>query len=244
MEKGKGASMTAARIAAKLLRRLAAIDTPTVCNTMDLLKVEQASRGFVTQPFVCLDPGAGPVVGFARTATCRAVEPSSRSPAEDRRFAEAYVDYLASGPRPSIIVVQDLDGERAGFGALWGEVNSNVHKALGCLGLVTNGSVRDVDMWAEGFHAIAGSIGPSHAHVHHVDFGSDVQVLGMWVRNGDLVHADRHGAVVIPKEVAPLIPETAARQARREAVILEACKDPDFTVEKLKKAFRAAEHVR
>ena len=232
--------MAEADIDDELLGRLAAIDTPTVCNTMDVLDIGQASRGFVARPFVRLDSGAGPVVGFAKTATCRSVEPSSRSPDEERRFVEAYFDHVASASRPSICVMQDLDGDRAGFGAMWGEVNSNVHKALGCLGVVTNGGVRDVDAWADGFHAIAGSIAPSHAHVHHVDFGSDVLVLGMWVRNGDLVHADRHGAVVIPKAAAALIPEVAARQARREAIVLDACKDPAFTVDKLKKAWRDA----
>jgi len=233
-----------AAITKTLLKQLAEIDTPTICNTMDILDVRQASKGFVTEPFVCLDPDAKPIVGFAKTATCRAVEPSSLSVKDSAALTSAYFDYLDKGPKPAICVMQDLDGERAGFGAMWGEVNSNIHKALGCLGLVTNGSVRDVDMWAPGFQAIAGLIGPSHAHVHYVDFGGDVQVLGMWVKDGDLVHADRHGAVVIPKEIAPKIPETAALQARREAVILDACKDPGFTLAKLKKAYKAAEKVK
>ena len=232
-----------AAITPKLLRQLAKIDTPTICNTMDILKVEQASRGFITQSFVCLKPEMKPVVGFAKTATCRAVAPSSLSKGEEVELREAYWDYMASRPQPSICVMQDLDGERAGFGAMWGEVNSNLHKALGCLGLVTNGSVRDVDMWAEGFQAIAGLIGPSHAHVHYVDFGRDVHVLGMWVKDGDLIHADRHGAVVIPAEVAHRIPETAALQARREKVILDACKAKGFSVAKLKKAYKAAGEV-
>ena len=235
--------MAHGNITAALLAELAEIDTPTICNTMDVLKIAQASRGFVTEPFVCLDPGAPPMVGFARTATCRAMAPSSLSPEDDLALREAWLDRLAAGPHPTVCVMQDLDGERAGFGAMWGEVNSNVHKALGCLGVVTNGSVRDVDMWAEGFQALAGSIGPSHAHVHYVDFGRDVQVLGMWVSDGDLIHADRHGAIVIPRDIAHLIPETAARQARREAVILEACKAPGVTAGTLKRAFRAAAEV-
>ena len=231
-------------ITPKLLKQLAKIDTPTICNTMDVLDIEQAGRGFITQSFVCVDPRAKPIVGFAKTATCRAVEPSSLSRAEETKLREAYWDYMASKPAPSICVMQDLDGERAGFGAMWGEVNSNLHKALGCLGLVTNGSIRDIDMWAPGFQAIAGLIGPSHAHVHYVDFGRDVQVLGMWVKDGDLIHADGHGAVVIPRAIAHRIPETAAMQARKEKVILDACKDKNFTLAKLKKAYRAAADVK
>ncbi|MBT6512976.1 MAG: RraA family protein [Alphaproteobacteria bacterium] len=232
-----------AAITKKLLAQLAEIDTPTICNTMDILDIGQASKGFISQPFVCLDPEAKPIVGFAKTATCRAVEPSSLSSKDSAALTSSYFDYLAAKPSPNICVMQDLDGERAGFGAMWGEVNSNIHKVLGCLGLVTNGSVRDVDMWADGFQAIAGLIGPSHAHVHYVDFGLDVQVLGMWVKDGDLVHADGHGAVVIPQDIAHLIPETAALQARREAVILDACKAPGFTLAKLKTAYKAASKV-
>ena len=232
-----------AAITKKLLNQLAEIDTPTICNTMDILCVEQASKGFITQSFVCIDPDAPAIVGFAKTATCRSVEPSSMSASEAANLRESYWDYIAAKPQPGICVMQDLDGERAGFGAMWGEVNSNIHQALGCLGLVTNGSIRDVDMWADDFQAIAGLIGPSHGHVHYTGFGGDVQVLGMWVKDGDLVHVDGHGAVVIPRDIAHLIPETAALQARREKVILDVCFDKNFSLTKLKKAYKEAAKV-
>lgn len=233
-----------AAITKKLLAQLAEIDTPTICNTMDVLKIEYASKGFITQPFVCIDPEAPPIVGFAKTATCRSLEPSSMSPAEATNLREAYWDYIATKPQPGICVMQDLDGERAGFGAMWGEVNSNIHQALGCLGLITNGSIRDIDMWADNFQAIAGLVGPSHGYVHYVGFGGDVHILGMWVKDGDLIHADGHGAVVIPKDIAHQIPTTAAMQARREKVILDACFDKKFSMAKLKKAYKDAAKVR
>ena len=97
-------------------------------------------------------------------------------------------------------MIEDLDGEHAGYGAFWGEVQSNVHKALGCLGTVTNGSVRDIPMIPDGFQMLAGSISPSHAYVHVVEFGGEVNVHGMATRSGDLVHADRHGAVGVPPD--------------------------------------------
>src|ERR1700759_1180098 len=123
-----------------------------------------------------------------------------------------------------------------GRGRFWGEVQSNVHKALGCLGVITDGSIRDIDQWAPGFQALAGSIGPSHAFVHAESFGGEVRVAGMTVRSGDLIHADRHGAVVIPLDVAAKVPDAAELCGRRETPILEIARSPEFTLEKLKEA--------
>src|SRR5262249_61256690 len=120
-----------------------------------------------------------------------------------------------------IAVIQDLDGRDSGFGAFWGVVMSAVHQGLGRLGWVTDGSIRDIDQWAPGFQALAGSIMPSHAHVHLHDFGKEVRVAGMLVRSGDLVHADRHGAVTIPATVAAKIPAACELLARRQAVLLD-----------------------
>ena len=118
-------------------------------------------------------------------------------------------------------MIQDIDGPDVGYGAFWGEVQSNVHKALGCLGVITDGSIRDIPQWAPGFRALAGSIGPSHAWVHAENFGGEVRVAGMSVRSDDLVHADRHGAIVIPIDIAARIPDAAELCGRRETPILE-----------------------
>jgi regulator of RNase E activity RraA len=111
-----------------------------------------------------------------------------------------------------------------GHGAFWGEVQSNVHKALGCLGVVTSGSVRDIPMIAPGFQMLAGSIVPSHAYVHVVDFGIDVNVHGMAVKSGDLVHADRHGAVVVPVDKIDAMRAALDGLSAREARIIAAAK--------------------
>ena len=92
-----------------------------------------------------------------------------------------YLDYVAAQPQPGIAVIQDLD-DVVGFGAFWGEVQSNIHKALGCLGVVTNGSIRDIPLIAPGFQMLAGSLAPSHAYVHVVDFGGNVNIHGMAVQ--------------------------------------------------------------
>jgi regulator of RNase E activity RraA len=135
-----------------------------------------------------------------------------------------YLDYVAATPRPSVMVMEDLDGEHAGYGAFWGEVQSNVHKALGCLGVITNGSVRDIPMIASGFQMLAGSIVPSHAYVHVVDFGIDVAVHGMAVKSGDLIHADRHGAIVVPTEKIAAMRAALDGLSAREAKIIAAAR--------------------
>lgn len=143
---------------------------------------------------------------------------------------------------PSISVIQDIDGTDVGYGAFWGEVQSAVHKALGCLGVITDGSIRDIPQWAPGFQALAGSIGPSHAYVHADNFGGEVRVAGMTLRSGDLIHADRHGAVVIPLDVAARLPDAAELCGRRETPILDIARSPDFTLARLKEALaRSAE---
>ena len=133
------------------------------------------------------------------------------------------------------MVIQDLD-DPAGYGAFRGEVQSNVHKALGCHGVVTNGCVRDIPMIATGFQLLAGSIAPSHAFVHVVDFGGAVTVHGMAVKNGDLIHADRHGAVVVPIDRISAMRSALEVLTKKEARIITTARTPGVTVEKIKTA--------
>ena len=135
-----------------------------------------------------------------------------------------YLDYVAAEPRPSIAVIQDLDDE-VGYGAFWGEVQSNIHKALGCLGVVTNGSIRDIPMIAPGFQMLAGSLSPSHAYTHVEDFGIPVTVHGMQVNSGDLIHADQHGACVVPLEINRQMKAALDDLNAREARIIKAAKE-------------------
>lgn len=227
---------------ASLLEALARYDTPTICNAMEIVAPERRLIGYTTQPLVCPFPELPPMVGYARTATIRATSASSLSPADQRAQRLAYYEYCGTGHGPRISVIQDLDGINIGFGAFWGEVNSSVHKALGCLGVITDGSIRDIPAWAPGFQALAGMVNPSHAYVHIDGFGSDVCVAGMTVRSDDLIHADQHGAVVIPANVAAKLPEAAELCGRREDPILSIARSPSFTLEKLKEALaRSAE---
>jgi len=225
------------------LDALKAYDTPTICNALEVVAPERRAHGFNRRPLVAPFPALKPVVGYARTATIRSREADRRSKEEARALRIRYYEHIAERPLPSLAVLQDVDGPDIGFGAFWGEVQTNLHKALGCLGVITDGSVRDLDAMAEGFFVLAGSVMPSHAHVSLVEIGGAVSVAGMIVAAGDIIHADRHGAVVIPPAAVRKIPEAADRIARREKVLLDAAKRPGFSVEELKRALAEADEI-
>src|SRR5260370_10589598 len=180
------------------LEFLQSIDTPTVCNLIEIVAPERRGSGYRVKPMHCPFPQLPAMIGFAKTVTIKAKDAIAAGDASYMQRRLEYLDYVAAEPRPSIVVIEDLDGEHAGYGAFWGEVQSNVHKALDCLGTVTNGSIRDIPQIPEGFQMLAGSIGPSHAYVHVVEFGGAGNVHGIAAQSGDLVHADRHRAVVVP----------------------------------------------
>lgn len=225
------------------LEALETFDTPTICNALEIVAPDRRAFGFNRRPLVAPFASARPVVAFARTATIRSREPDPRGPRDARKRSLAYYEHVAAGPRPSITVIQDIDGPDSGLGAFWGEVNSHIHKGLGCAGVITDGSVRDLDMWAKDFFVLAGSIMPSHAHVHVVDVGTVVNVAGMIVSPNDVIHADRHGAVVVPADVIKLVPAAAALIARREKVIIDASKGPDFSIDRLRQAFEEVAEI-
>ena len=230
-------------VSAEILDALKSYDTPTICNALEIVAPERRAIGFTVEPLVCARPNLPPIVGYARTATIRARQPTTLNSAAMKDLRLSYYEYIASGPMPAIPVIQDLDAPTQGYGAFWGEVQSNVHKGLGCPGGITDGSIRDLDMLAPGFQLLAGRIGPSHAHVHLVGHGQTVNVAGMVVASGDLVHADSHGAVVIPLKLAAEVPPACELLGRKEAVILDAAQRPDFSFEVLRQAMADAEDI-
>jgi len=213
------------------LRRLS---SPTVANAIETFNCRPRSEGFMRAEIRCMFPELPPLVGYAATARIMA----SRPPAEGTRISpERWWDYLLSLPAPRIVVLQDLD--HPSLGAFWGEVQANIHRALGCIGAITDGGVRDlVEVAALDFAFFAALVQVSHAYVHLVDFGGPVNVGGLLVRPGDLLHGDRHGVVQIPLDLAAKIPEAAAAVERQEREIIAACQAPDFTPEQLKKTWR------
>jgi regulator of RNase E activity RraA len=229
-------------IGTELLDHLKAFDTPTICNALEVVTGVRLTTGFTTAHMVCAFPDMQPIVGFARTAQIKAATPSPLPPAEAKKLRIAYYEQLVTGPTPVITVLQDMDPD-PGFGAFWGEVNTAVHRGLGVLGCVTNGSFRDLDAIDPRFQLLGGKIGPSHAHVHVEAIGVPVEIFGMKVEPMDLIHADRHGAVVIPKDVALGLPEAIDLCIRKEKPILDAARSGHFTIDELKAAFAAAEDI-
>jgi len=227
-----------------LIRDLQSVDTPTVCNALELLAPERRGYGFTTQALVCARPELPPMVGVARTATIRAAHPSHLTGQDARDMNDGYYAYVDDGPKPSITVIQDLDDAQRGYGAFWGEVNSAIHRGLGCLGVITDGSIRDIPDIAEGFQLLADRVVPSHAFVHVVNYGQPITVAGMRVTSGELINADKHGAVVIPWDVAHDVLRTAQQIAERERVLLSAATQPGFNIDKLREARGAAAEVK
>ena len=229
-------------ITAEDLERLAEWDTPTICNGLEALDPAYRLTGYTTRAFTCMRPEQKPIVGYARTATIRASAKPALAPEKVLELRQDYYAYVDAGPKPSVVVIQDLDSGPA-RGAFWGEVNTTIHKGLGALGVVTNGSIRDLADSAPGFQALAGQVGPSHAWVHITGFGAPVEVHGMAVRDMDIIHADVHGAAVIPARLVKELPAAIEAIARREAVIIAAAREPGFDFAKLKAAMGQAAEI-
>ena len=227
--------------ASSLFEHLRQFDTPTICNALEIAKGARFTTGFTRRRLLAASTKLPPIVGYARTVMIRCSEPFDSAVRKQKLLG--YYEYLAQPLQPSISVVQDIDSQ-AGLGAFWGEVNTNIHWGLGCVGAVTNGSMRDLDMMNSQFQCLAGTLSPSHAFVQVVDFGKPVDIFGMTVRDGDIVHADRHGAVVIPTDLLEKLPAAIDLMARREKVLLDAAKQPGFGFAKLREAMTASEQIK
>jgi regulator of RNase E activity RraA len=203
---------------------LRSIDTPTVCNLVEIVMPERRGSGYTVKHLHCPFPDLPPMVGYAKTVSFKSKDKVPLGQATYLQKRLDYLDYVASAPQPAVMIMHDLDGEHAGFGAFWGEVQSNIHKSLGALGVITDGSIRDIPAIAPGFQMLAAAIVPSHAYVHAVDFGIDVEVAGMAVKNGDLIHADRHGAIVVPVDAIDAMLAAAGKLTETEARIIAAAK--------------------
>lgn len=225
-----------------LLTLLRNVDTPTVCNAIEVVQGKRGFAAFTRGTMICTEPGQV-IVGYAVTAQIAARAPSIEAPAVIRARRMAYYRAMHDAPKPSVAVIEDVDFPHC-IGAYWGEVNTTIHKGFGMSGALTNGVVRDLGDLAPGFPVVAGSIGPSHGFVHVRDLGSPVTIHGLHIAKGDLIHADRHGAVVIPPEVVPELAAAIARMQETERLVLDPARKPDFTYAKFEAAWEAFEKAR
>jgi len=226
-----------------LLKLLRSVDTPTVCNAIEVAQGKRGFNAFTRGTMFCSAPEDPPVVGYAITAKIKALQPPTDPPEVIKARRMAYYKAMAEGPNPGVAVIEDTDYPHA-IGAFWGEVNTTIHKGFGIEGTLTNGVMRDLGDMAPGYPVIAGSIGPSHGFVHVTDLGNPVTIFGLTVTQGDLIHADRHGAVVIPPAVIDHLAAAIQKMQDTEQLVLGPAREPGFDFAKLDAAWTAFEKAR
>lgn len=205
--------------------------TCAVANAIELFNLRPRNEGFMLPEIKCLFPEWRPMIGYAVTAVISAESPEGRRVQPTEWWAE-----IQKIPAPRVAVIHDLD--RPVVGSFWGEVNANIHRALGCVGAVTDGSVRDLDEVRElGFHFFASCVSVSHAYVHLIDVGVPVKVGGLLVNPGDLIMGDKHGVISIPAAVAKDIPQAAQLIEDWERKVINFCKSDKFTLQGLKELY-------
>jgi 4-hydroxy-4-methyl-2-oxoglutarate aldolase len=215
------------------LAALRAITTPTVCNAIETFDVRLRNEGFMDSTIQCRFPELGAMVGYAVTITIRAGVPPEREISAPQVWAE-----MDRVPKPWVVVIDDLDYPRP-TGSYWGEVNGSVYKALGAVGTVTNGGVRDLpEVRATGFQFFSSCVLASHAYVHVVDVGSPVTVGGLTVSPGDLLHGDEHGVTSIPLEIARELPKAARELEARERKLIDYARSAEFSREGLGERYK------
>jgi 4-hydroxy-4-methyl-2-oxoglutarate aldolase len=219
--------VTLAELDPSVLGALKRFDSPTLSNAIETFAIRPRDEGYMSMDIRCFFPELGPLVGYAATATIRA----RGKPAHADQTA--LYQHVREIPEPRVVVVQDLD-EPPGCGSLWGEVNATIFGALGCAGCITDGCVRDLkEARAMGFQFFARGPGVSHAYVRVETAGQQVTVGGLRVSPGDLIHADQHGVLLIPHEVAAELPAAAERVIAGEQALLSWVRSSEFDADEL-----------
>lgn len=205
--------------------------TCAISNAIELFNIRPRNEGFMLPEIKCVFPELGSMIGYAVTAVISADSPEGR-----RINPPEWWEQILKIPEPRIVVIHDIDHPIVG--SFWGEVNANIHKALGCVGTVTDGSVRDLDEVKEtGFHFFSSCVTVSHAYVHLVEIGIPVRVGGLVVKPGDLIIGDKHGVISVPWEIARDVPKAAQLVEDWERPIIDFCKSGDFTINGLKERY-------
>lgn len=216
--------------------RLQALDTCTASNAIETLNVRLRNEGFVSGSVHCQFPYFRPMLGYAVTGRIR----TSSAPMRGRCYYDRidWWNYVASIPTPRVMVLQDCD-PKPGIGALVGEIHAVIGMALDCVGYVTNGAVRDLPaVEAQGFHLFAGSVAVSHAYAHIVEMGEPVELGGLKILPGDLIHGDRHGVHTIPLSIASEVPAAAEKLLSKEQELIEFCRSSRFSLAGLSEMLR------
>jgi regulator of RNase E activity RraA len=229
------------------LEALGRLSTSAVVDAIETFDVRLRNEGFVDGTIHCWLPELRPMVGYAATVRVRTSIPPM--------VGGAYVDRtdwwqrVLAVPAPRVVVIEDTDTP-VGTGALIGGVYANILHALGAVGIVTNGAIRDVDELADlGLQAFARRVVPSHAYAHVFEYDVPVRIGGLEIAPGSLLHGDRNGVVAVPEAIAAQIPRAAAARAAQDARIIALCRSPRFSPDALRAllpdaapAARASDH--
>lgn len=218
------------------LEELGRLSTCIVASAIETFRVRLPNTGFADCSIRCVFEECPPIAGYAATARIRSAQP----PIEGHGYYFDRTDWwnhILSIPAPRIVVIEDLD-RPPGLGAFIGEVNANILLALGCIGVVTNGAVRDLpDIRRAGLQLFAGNVSVSHAYAHVLEFGNIVEVGKLKVQPGDLIHADRHGVQTVPLAVAEKVPAAAHQILGSRQRVIDLCRSGNFSMDKLREAF-------
>ncbi len=218
------------------LDRLRQLDSCTVANAIERFNVRLRNEGFADGTVHCRFPRLPPLLGYAVTGRIR----SSLPPMTGRLYYDhiEFWQHVATVPAPRVVVMEDMDRD-PGAGAFFGEIHAAIGQALRCVGYVTNGAVRDLAaVEAAGFHLFSGSVAVSHAFAHIVDFGEPVEIGGLTVKPGELLHGDRHGLQTIPMAIAAGVPDVAHALLAEERELIELCASPRFSLHLLEAKLR------
>ncbi len=243
-----------------IMQQLKQYDSPTICNAIEIIKGSRQSSGFTYAPVFCTEPQLPPMIGFAKTAKIRGKTPSTDDPQQILQRRLDYHTYMGSEVQiegsngedsgaavnmatnaeilPAVAVIEDMDYPSP-VACFFGEINMVVHKGLGLKGVLTSGLVRDLDSMEKGMPIIASGVGISHAHVHVKEINTKVNIMGMEVMPNQMVHADKHGAVVIEDDkILQALPEAINHIIAKEKIVIDAARQPDFDAAKLNEAWK------
>jgi len=220
------------------LDALRQFDTCMISNAIETFDARLRNTGFADASIRCMFKDAPPMVGYAATARLRSGEP----PMVGGTFRDRadFWNSILEIPAPRVLVLEDMD-KPPGRGAFVGDMHAAILKALGCIGYLTNGAVRELPaLRTMGIQLFAGSVAVSHAYAHIFDVGAKVKVGGMEVRPGELLHGDRHGVLTVPAQIGARIPGAAAELQRAERKVIDFCRSSAFSVAKLGEIMKVA----
>ncbi|MBI4902580.1 MAG: RraA family protein [Acidobacteria bacterium] len=216
---------------ANFLEYLKTVDTPTLCNAIELLGVRKHHEGFTPLQLRCLFPELGRMAGYAVTAQVESM--TQMEPRDNRLFLDLY-SLLDNSPKPGVIVLQEIGGH-GDYAAHAGEVMTTIFHRLGAIGMVSDCGVRDIpEVRRLGFQYFARGTVASHANYRIARVGVPVQIMGLVIKTGDLLHGDENGLALIPEEKRDLIPEMVDKIRTREGKLLEFVRSDAFTLEGLR----------